>query len=112
MHAYGGILTGQPSKTGYPYFLFLRPTLHWDGSSRGIPGNPPPPFPVAERPTAPHEGLGVFRVEQNPDSPLPPRFDEEPPVLLPPKVPIAVRGTERRPPPFAILRFCRLARDK
>lgn len=45
----------------------------------------------------------MFRVERNPDSPLPPRFDEEPPVLFPPKVPIAVRGTERRPLPFAIL---------
>jgi hypothetical protein len=54
-------------------------------------------------PRPPQLGRGVLRTARNPDSPLPPRLDDEPPVRLPPNVPIAVRGTERRPLPFAMM---------
>ena len=53
-------------------------------------------FPTTTAPTWP----GALRVTRNPDRPLPPRFDDEPPVRRPPNVPIAVRGTDRRPLPI------------
>jgi hypothetical protein len=51
----------------------------------------------------PQLGRGLLRVTRNPESPLPPRFADEPPVLLPPKIPIAVRGTERRALPIPMV---------
>jgi hypothetical protein len=51
----------------------------------------------------PQLGRGVFLVGRKPESPLPPRLDDEPPVRFPPNVPMAVRGTERRLLPLAML---------